>query len=166
MAPSLHANGSGAQNASCSDFHITSATLSASTTGGNTQGTVDHFLSASGMLASLPNIKKSLITGSILGLCTLEIPFWFSKDPGLSIPLIALQHSEVNLDINYLVCKDICIPGNAKLSLNIPPGKANTTKHFFDIEKSLSQIPNKIFNISDIEEVITKAYLNNNNVSS
>jgi suppressor for copper-sensitivity B len=71
----------------------------------------------------------------------------------------------VNLDINYLVCKDICIPGNAKLSLNIPPGKANTTKHFFDIEKSLSQIPNKIFNISDIEEVITKAYLNNNNVS-
>jgi len=101
MAPSLHANGSGAQNASCSDFHITSATLSASTTGGNTQGTVDHFLSASGMLASLPNIKKSLITGSILGLCTLEIPFWFSKDPGLSIPLIALQHSEVNLDIHF-----------------------------------------------------------------
>ena len=72
---------------------------------------------------------------------------------------------KIILDINYLVCKDICIPGNAKLSLVIPPGKANTTKYFFDIEKSLSQVPNKNLNISDIEEIIAKAYLYNNDVS-
>jgi len=47
------------------------------------------------------DIKKTLLTGSIIGLCMLEIPFWFSKDPGLSIPLIAMQNQEVNLDLNF-----------------------------------------------------------------
>ena len=31
--------------------------------------------------------------------------------------------TEINLQINYLVCKDICIPGNANLYLKILPGK-------------------------------------------
>ena len=47
----------------------------------------------------------------------------------------------VTLDINYLVCKDICIPGNANLKLQIPSGKGNLTNHAFYLEKSLSQLP-------------------------
>jgi len=39
--------------------------------------------------------------GSILGLCKLEIPFWFSKDPGLSIPLIALQNPDIIVKFQF-----------------------------------------------------------------
>jgi len=48
---------------------------------------------------------EQIITGnkseSILGECILDIPFWFSKDPGLSIPLIALQNSTVQFEFKF-----------------------------------------------------------------
>ena len=36
----------------------------------------------------------------------------------------------ININTNYLVCETICIPGNANLSLEIKPGKANYTEFF------------------------------------
>ena len=40
------------------------------------------------------------------------------------------QNTFIELDINYLTCKDICIPGNAHLELIIPSGEAELTQHF------------------------------------
>ena len=43
--------------------------------------------------------------------------------------------TKILLNTNYLVCKDICIPGNANLYLEIPNGKAEFTEYFYEIEK-------------------------------
>ena len=51
------------------------------------------------------------------------------------------KETSVVLDVNYLTCKDICIPGNAHLELLIPSGIGQITEHSFIIEKSLSSIP-------------------------
>ncbi len=37
------------------------------------------------------------------------------------------KETSVVLDVNYLTCKDICIPGNAHLELLIPPGIGQIT---------------------------------------
>jgi len=57
-------------------------------------------------LAKPLNIIKSLSTGSIIGLSVLEIPFWMSKDPGLSLPLIAMQNQEIQLDVHFADVSD------------------------------------------------------------
>ena len=46
------------------------------------------------------------------------------------------KDSLVALKIIYLVCKDICIPGEADLEILIPSGKGTPTIHSFNIEKS------------------------------
>ena len=68
-------------------------------------------------------------------------------------------------DINFLICNDICIPGNAHLELILPPGQGNITDHYFAIERSLSLVPKKNLNISRLENVSVKAISNNNDVS-
>jgi len=90
-------------NASLSDFSSTVGTVNAShTDGGNAAEAVTTELTDTNQtLISVENIKKSLLTGSIIGLCILEIPFYCSKDPGLSLPLIAMQNQEVQLDIHF-----------------------------------------------------------------
>ena len=64
----------------------------------------------------------------------------------------------VVFDINYLTCKDICIPGNAHLELNIPSGEAELTKHFFILEKTLSLLPQESLSVSFLEKVNTNIY--------
>jgi suppressor for copper-sensitivity B len=64
----------------------------------------------------------------------------------------------VVFDINYLTCKDICIPGNAHLELNIPSGEAKLTKHFFILEKTLSLLPQESLSVSFLEKVNTNIY--------
>ena len=46
--------------------------------------------------------KNTSNLGSILGNCTLDIPFYFSKDPGLSIPIVALQNSNIQFSITFV----------------------------------------------------------------
>ena len=75
------------------------------------------------------------------------------------------KSSYIFLDINYLVCKDICIPGNASLELFIPAGIGNITKHSFSIEKSLSEIPITNFNLSFLDSATTKIYTDDKNIS-
>ena len=45
-----------------------------------------------------------------------------------------------SFELNYLTCKDICIPGQAHLELTLPPGQGKLTDHSFQIEKYLSKI--------------------------
>ncbi len=71
----------------------------------------------------------------------------------------------VVLDVNYLTCKDICIPGNAHLELLIPSGIGQITEHFFIIEKSLSLIPIDSLEISGLKNVSIKSSADSNNVS-
>ena len=70
----------------------------------------------------------------------------------------------INLQINYLVCKDICIPGNANLYLKILPGKGEYTDFFYDIEKTKSSLPIEDINLSPIFNLNTKAIINSNKV--
>jgi len=69
------------------------------------------------------------------------------------------------LDLNYLICKDICIPGNAHLELKIPPGVGKITKHSFTIEKSLSYVPEKNLKLGKLKNISAKGYTDGKNVS-
>jgi suppressor for copper-sensitivity B len=75
------------------------------------------------------------------------------------------EETSVVLDVNYLTCKDICIPGNAHLELLIPSGLGQITEHSFIIEKSLSLIPIDNLEISGLENVSVKASADSDNVS-
>ena len=71
----------------------------------------------------------------------------------------------VVFDINYLTCKDICIPGNAHLELNIPSGEAELTKHFFILEKTLSLLPQESLSVSFLEKVNINIYVDEEFIS-
>ena len=72
--------------------------------------------------------------------------------------------TNIILNINYLVCEDICIPGTANLFLEIKPGKGEFTEFFHEIEKSKSSLPNEDINISSIYNVNAKLVKNSNKV--
>jgi len=76
-----------------------------------------------------------------------------------------LESSIVILDINYLVCKDICIPGNAHLEIDIPSGEANLTDHFFILEKAISNLPKKNLELSFLKNSKIKAYSSDDFIS-
>jgi len=69
------------------------------------------------------------------------------------------------LDINYLVCKDICIPGNANLELLIPSGQGLLSKHSFILEKTISNLPQTKLELSFLEDSQIKAYSNDKLIS-
>ena len=75
------------------------------------------------------------------------------------------QNTFVVLDINYLTCKDICIPGNAHLQLIIPSGQAELTEHFFNLEKSLSKLPQEILDMSFLDNINTNIYVDKKFIS-
>ena len=75
------------------------------------------------------------------------------------------QFTKIILDINYLVCKDICIPGNAHLELNIPPGVGGLTKHSFILEKAVSTLPQSNLELSFISDSKIKTYSSKNFVT-
>ena len=75
------------------------------------------------------------------------------------------QLTKVILDLNYLTCKDICIPGNAYLELNLPSGLGSLTKHSFNLEKSISNLPQKNSLISFLDNANLKGYSNNKFIS-
>ena len=73
--------------------------------------------------------------------------------------------TNIILDVNYLVCKDICIPGNAFLKLNISPGLGNLTDHSFALEKTISELPQQNLKLSFLEKADINYYNNKNLVS-
>ena len=93
-------SGTPGQNSSFVDFAVTVDSLigqngSFTLTGGfNTS-----YSSGSNTLYESNNASQA--GGSILGTSTIDIPFWFSKDPGLSIPIIALQTSQIQFSVTF-----------------------------------------------------------------
>ncbi len=74
------------------------------------------------------------------------------------------KQTNLNLNINYLVCKDVCIPGSADIFLNIPSGDGDYTDYFFEIEKVLSTTLNNNIDFTPISNFSFKAIENNNSV--
>ena len=79
------------------------------------------------------------------------------KDKNLSTKVI--------IDLNYLVCKDICIPGIANLELIIPPAKGKLTQHFFILEKSLSKLPITALDVNLINYAKTNIFIDKKNIN-
>ena len=74
------------------------------------------------------------------------------------------KQTNLNLNINYLVCRDICIPGNADIFLDLPSGDGEYTDYFFEIEKVLSTTLNNNINFTPISNFSFNAIQNNNDV--
>ena len=54
----------------------------------------------------------------------------------------------VNLQVNFLICKEVCIPGDARVFLEIPSGNKEFTDNYFIMERALSFLPEKNFCIT------------------
>ncbi len=65
--------------------------------------------------------------------------------------------TKINLIINYLVCKDVCIPGNANLYLEIPHSDVQYTDFFYEIEKAKSSLPFFDLKLSSLNKIDTYA---------
>ena len=75
------------------------------------------------------------------------------------------QNTSIILDINYLTCKDICIPGNAFLELNLPSGKGQLSKYSNQLERVLSAMPTDSVDINYIENIDTKIFKDDEHIS-
>ena len=67
----------------------------------------------------------------------------------------------IDLKIRYLICEEICIPGEADLFLEIPSGSQTNSEFYFSLEKALSILPENNIDSSYIEEVETKVFKSN-----
>ena len=74
-----------------------------------------------------------------------------------------LQNTFLNLHVNFLICKDVCIPGDATVFLEIPFGEKKLTNNYFDLEKALSLLPEEDLNSSYINEISFKTFSDNQN---
>ena len=74
-----------------------------------------------------------------------------------------LQNTFLNLHVNFLICKDVCIPGDATLFLEIPSGEKKLTDNYFNLEKALSLLPEEDFNSSYIKEINLKTFSDDQN---
>ena len=65
------------------------------------------------------------------------------------------QFEDINLDlhVNYLICKEICIPGDARIFLDIPAGEKKINDNYFDVEQALSKLPEKDFSRTYLKNI-------------
>jgi hypothetical protein len=52
----------------------------------------------------------------------IPLQFWFCRNPGLALPLIALQYHEVKINIEFLELKDLLIITNGSATIQAPNG--------------------------------------------
>jgi len=98
----IYGTGGGFVTDDVSDYSLSVNSIVAVAGGGQgAQSAKDHLSHEVQTLVTKHSIKKTIVTGSIIGLSVLEIPFYCSKDPGLSLPLISMQNQEVQLDIHF-----------------------------------------------------------------
>ena len=88
----------------------------------------------------------------ILGLTSL------GYQDNVTFPLeieIENEFQDINLDlhINYLICKEICIPGDARIFLDIPAGEKKINDNYFDVEQALSKLPEKDFSRTYLKNI-------------
>ena len=69
-----------------------------------------------------------------------------------------LKNTFLNLHVNFLICKEVCIPGDATLFLEIPSGEKKLTDNYFNLEKALSLLPEEDFNSSYIKGISLKTF--------
>ena len=72
------------------------------------------------------------------------------------------KNTSLNLHISFLICKDICIPGDARIFLEIPSGEKKLTDNYFNIERALSFLPEKDFNSSYLKKINANIVKNTN----
>tara|TARA_B100001094_G_scaffold232940_1_gene227813 strand:+ start:15814 stop:17994 length:2181 start_codon:yes stop_codon:yes gene_type:complete len=86
---------------------------------------------------------KDKIMGNIPTLVPREIDlfvplkFWFTKNIGQSLPMIALQYHDVNIDINFRDLREIIVWNAGKVTPNVEQGNSSVIYHldFSDIER-------------------------------
>lgn len=64
-----------------------------------------------------------------------------------------LKNTFLNLHITFLICKEICIPGDATIFLEIPSGEKKLSNNYYDLEKALSLLPKEDFNGSYLKKI-------------
>ena len=75
------------------------------------------------MIGNVPALTTETLgadtTGSLVPEMDLYIPleFWFCRNPGLALPLIALQYHEVKINIEFRAASDCCAGDASGLSL-------------------------------------------------
>ena len=72
-----------------------------------------------------------------------------------------LQNTFLNLHVNFLICKEVCIPGDARVYLEIPSGEKKLTDNYFVLEKALSFLPEKNLESSYIKKIDANVFNNN-----
>lgn len=69
-----------------------------------------------------------------------------------------LKDINIDLNVNYLICKEICIPGDAKIFLDIPAGEKKINDNYFHVEQALSILPEKDFSRSYLKNINVKVF--------
>tara|TARA_Y100001970_G_scaffold7326_1_gene8349 strand:- start:12641 stop:14689 length:2049 start_codon:yes stop_codon:yes gene_type:complete len=72
------------------------------------------------------------------------------------------QNVNIDLHVNYLICKEVCIPGDARIFLDIPAGEKKITDNYFDVEQALSKLPEKDFNRSYLKYINANVFEGDN----
>ena len=106
---------------------------------------------------------SSISVGSILGTSTLDIPFWFSKDPGLSIPIIALQTSQIQFSVTFSNTDDADwttedIPSDSIFTHNGPASNINNCLNAYSNTK-LKPLRDSNSNKFNLEVDISALYI-------
>ena len=66
----------------------------------------------------------------------------------------------LNLKVNFLICKDVCIPGDASVFLEIPAGEKIVNSKYHDLERALSLLPQNNLDISHLKNINANVYKN------
>ncbi len=74
-----------------------------------------------------------------------------------------LQNTFLNLHVTFLICKEVCIPGDATLFLEIPSGEKKLNDNYFNLEKALSLLPEEDFNSSYVNDIYLETYSDDKN---
>ena len=74
-----------------------------------------------------------------------------------------LQNTFLNLHVTFLICKDVCIPGDATLFLEIPSGEKKLNDNYFNLEKALSLLPEEDFKSSYVSDIYLETYSDDKN---
>ena len=63
------------------------------------------------------------------------------------------KNTFLNLHVTFLICKKVCIPGDATVFLEIPSGEKKLTNNYFELEKALSLLPDEDLNSSYVNKI-------------
>jgi hypothetical protein len=89
----------------------------------------------SGLSISYPASSGPSTSLTLSGAVTeayVPFPFWFCRNPGLALPLIALQYHNVNLNMNFASFQNIATSGFPQLNQNNVFNVANAVQFYGD----------------------------------